>query len=103
MLSGGDLFCYTTRMAITHRQGPREDDQQVAESGVVEIHLAGVAYRGSYKVRAEGSTRKRFTVTPDKRVTVSYQGKDRGTSIGNSGLEVIAATLLQELVLSRSI
>lgn len=103
VLTDASSFCYATQMAITHRQGPRENNPQVAESGVVEIELSGIAYRGSYSVRAEGATRKRFTVTPDKRVTVSYQGKDRGTSIGNSGLELMATTLLQELVLSRSV
>ena len=86
-------------MTITYRQGPTLDNKHVAESGVVEIALDGVAYRGDYTVQAEGGTRKRFAVTPDKRVTVSYQGRDRSTSIGRSGLEVIAATLLQELVL----
>jgi hypothetical protein len=94
-----DGFCYDGRMAITYRQGPTQDNRDVAESGLVEIAFAGVTYRGSYSVRAEGNTRKRSTVTPDKRVTVSYQGRDRGTAIGNSGLEVMAATLLQELVM----
>jgi hypothetical protein len=87
-------------MTITYRHGPTEDNKHVAESGVVEIAVAGVAYRGAYTVQAEGGTRKRFTVTPDKRVTVSYEGRNRSTAIGRNGLESMVATLLQELVLN---
>lgn len=86
-------------MTITYRQGPTEDNRNVAETGVVEIALAGFTYRGSYTVRAEGNTRKRFTITPDKRVIVSFDGRDRGTSIGNSGLDLMSEVLLRELVL----
>jgi hypothetical protein len=86
-------------MPITYRQGPTVEERNVVETGVVEIDLAGLTYRGSYMVQAEGSTRKRLTVTPDKRIVVSYRGRHRGTAIGHSGLELMASTLLHELVL----
>lgn len=37
-------------------------------------------------------------MTPNKHVTVSYLGHNRGTAIGESGLELITSMLLSELV-----
>ena len=85
-------------MALTHRKPADSSDLETAESGVVEITQGGVTHRGSYRVRAEGRGRQRYAMTPNKHVTVSYLGHNRGTAIGESGLELITSMLLSELV-----
>lgn len=85
-------------MPLSQRRSAPHDDQQAAELGVVQITVAGVNYRGTYRVGAEGNGRQRYAVTANKRVTVSYGRAAKATEIGTVGLEQMAATLLQELV-----
>ncbi len=85
-------------MPLVERKSAPIDDRDAAEVGLVEVCEGGVTYRGDYRVLASGRGRQRYSVTPDKRVIVSYQNRLNGTCIGVTGLEAIASTLLRELV-----
>ncbi len=85
-------------MSLSNRQGATQDDKQTAERGTVAVTRDGITYQGSYRVLAEGRGRQRYTVTSSKHVTVTYNGHSKGTSVGNSGLEQTACTLLSELI-----
>ena len=85
-------------MALTHRKSGDWSDPETAERGLVEFTQGGVVHRGSYRVHAEGRGRQRYVMTPNKHVTGSYLGHNRGTTIGESGLEAITSILLRELV-----
>jgi hypothetical protein len=85
-------------MPITKRTPRDPRDKDTVETGVIELVRDGVAYSGTYRVRAEGSGRQRYSITPNKYVSVSHGGHTKGTSIGERGLDEIVAVLLRELV-----
>lgn len=71
----------------------------VAARGTVSTQYKGSEYVGSYVVHAYGRGRRRYEVTHEKQVTVSFQGRSKSMSVGTGGVDGIASVVLSELVM----
>lgn len=79
------------------RTGSPGRNNQITESGTVEVQIDGETHVGSYVVHAFGRGRQRYRVTPEKGITVSYCGRTKHTTVG-SDLAGVAHVLMVELV-----